>query len=89
MIDHRAGRRLAVLGETEIAFELKAELVEIMLVARRKEVGEGVDHLQRKIIGRALDPLGDIAEHEQPGARMVFLDLGNALDGNDLHGLTS
>jgi hypothetical protein len=47
-----ARRHLSIAVEVELALELIAELIEIVLMARRKEIVGGTDHFQDEITGR-------------------------------------
>src|SRR5262249_44050067 len=51
-VSYDAGRHLSIAIEVELALELIAELIEIVLVARRKEIVGRANHLQDEITGR-------------------------------------
>jgi hypothetical protein len=62
---------VAVAVEIEIAFQLVAELVEIVPVAGREEIVGRIHHFQQEIAGRAFVPTEDVAELERALAMLV------------------
>src|SRR5262249_24602746 len=83
-----ARRHLSIAIEVELALELIAELIEIVLVARRKEIVGRADHLQDEITGRPglARCHRAIAEHALP----VLVDADLLLDlisVHDFHGV--
>src|SRR5262249_58640723 len=67
--DH-AGRHLAVAGEVEVAFELEAELLEIVPVARRDEVLVIAAHGELRIVARSGRAFHQVAEVEGAAAML-------------------
>ena len=83
-----ARRHLSVAIEVELALELIAELIEVVLVARGEEVVGGAHHFQDEIAGGAGLACGHRAMAEHALAMLVdadfFLDL---ISMRDPHGV--
>src|SRR6185312_5876545 len=65
--DH-AGAERAVAAEAQLAFEHETDLLEIMPMARRVEIGGGAADRELEIIDAALLAFREVAEVERPAA---------------------
>ena len=67
-VANHAGAERAVAAEAQLAFKDETDLLEIMPVARRIEIGGGATDRQLEIIDAAFLALGEVAEMERAAA---------------------